>query len=309
MVIQQHRKDINSNYMMMSQPYIGLFVDGAEKWCSKVGLEAPKVSEVEELYYTYLRQSHKLYDLSYSEYKSFLMSRFKECDTHFYNIRGLKECILGYYNVGVDLCNEKFVGNTVLCSMYTPVDIWNNTDAGPWVRDISVIAGKLAAFFGCKEYGPYRINDCIHVGYKDYHFYKNCPIKRTTALGFVLFSLLCSVNYAIEFIENVFVDEIPQKFKFAYLQYYYLVTFIEEINSIYGIDLYLNDSLINRQFRNCLAHYGLGQYLSESELKTNDPLMGLTLRAFNKDYSTTKKELYEHLMGLTYQIKDIIMLT
>ena len=51
-VIQRQEKDINSNFIMMSQPYIGLFTDGAEQWCKKIGLDAPIFTEKEKKYYT-----------------------------------------------------------------------------------------------------------------------------------------------------------------------------------------------------------------------------------------------------------------
>ena len=81
--IQRNAKNINSNYIMMSQPYIGLFTDGAEQWCQKLGLGAPQFTDTEKTYYTALRQSHKLYEMSYSNYLSALMMKFKASDDHF----------------------------------------------------------------------------------------------------------------------------------------------------------------------------------------------------------------------------------
>ena len=219
-VIQRQEKDINSNFIMMSQPYIGLFTDGAEQWCKKIGLDAPIFTEKEKKYYTALRQSHKLYELSYSDYLLALKNKFHGSDEYYYSNRTLLEKLIGYYNVGTDLCEGEFCGNTVLCALYVPVDILDNKDIGPWIRDISVISGKLAAFFRCTSYEPYKLNDTINVRYKDYYFFKNCPIGNKTDLGFLLFSVLCSINFAIKFIDKYFIDEIPQKFKFAYLQYY-----------------------------------------------------------------------------------------
>ena len=287
----------------MSQPYIGLFADGAEQWCRKLGLGAPQFTDTEKTYYTALRQSHKLYEISYSDYLSALMMKFKASDNHFYKIRSLREKLLGYYNVGTDLCNGHFCGNTILCALYTPVDTLNNEEIGPWIRDISVVSGKLAGFFDCQNFPPYSYDDSILVKYEDYHFYKNCPLKVKTDLGFLLFSILCSVNYAIEFIERYFVEEIPQKFKFAYLQYYYLCDFIKELNAANGTTFYINDSMKDRSFRNCLAHYGLGQYLSESDLIDDDVLKGLTNKAFNMNYSDAKDKLYLYLTELTNQIE------
>ena len=58
------------------------------------------------------------------------------------------------------------------------------------------------------------------VKYRDYHFFRNSPIKLKNNLGFVLFCILCNINYIIEFLDKYFVEEIPQKFKYAYLQYF-----------------------------------------------------------------------------------------
>ena len=63
-VIRRKAKNISSNYLMMSQPYIGLFTDGAEQWCKKLGLGAPQFTDTEKAYYTTLRQGHKLYEMS-----------------------------------------------------------------------------------------------------------------------------------------------------------------------------------------------------------------------------------------------------
>ena len=37
--IMRNAKNIDSNYICMSLPYIGLFADGAEQWCKKIGLK------------------------------------------------------------------------------------------------------------------------------------------------------------------------------------------------------------------------------------------------------------------------------
>ena len=308
-IIQRQAKNIRGNYIMMGQPYIGLFTDGAEQWCKKLGLDAPQFNDAEKAYYTALRQSHKVYEMSYTDFKAALMDKFYTSDTHFYKIRRLREKILGYYNVGTDLCNNQFCGNTILGALYTPVNTLDKQQVGPWIRDISVVSGKLAGFFGCSNLPPYKYDEKICVKYNDYHFYKSCPLKTKNELGFILFSILCSINYAVEFIDKYFLEEIPQKFKFAYLQYYYLCDFIIEINKANGTSFFLNDSLKNRSFRNCLAHYGLGQYISESDLIADDPLKGLTIKAFNMDYIFAKKKLYSFLQELIDQIRSEILLS
>ena len=56
--MQNNAKNINSNYVMMSIPYIGIFADGAEQWCKKIGLNAPRFNDEEKEYYVKLRQAH-----------------------------------------------------------------------------------------------------------------------------------------------------------------------------------------------------------------------------------------------------------
>ena len=35
--INTNAKNIDSNFLMMCQPYIGIFADGTEQWCRKMG--------------------------------------------------------------------------------------------------------------------------------------------------------------------------------------------------------------------------------------------------------------------------------
>lgn len=112
---------------------------------------------------------------------------------------------------------------------------------------------------------------------------------------------------ATVFIENFFLEEIPQKFKFAYLQYYYLCDFVNELRLTEGTNYSIDDALQNRELRNCLAHYGLGQYLEEKDIIETDILKGLTVKAFNLDYFETKRQLFKHLLNLRDQIQTNIL--
>lgn len=297
-----------NNFIMMCQPYIGVFAEGAEQWSKKVGLTGPQFNEKEKLYYTALRQSHKLFEQSYDEYNALLIKKLKESDDYFYNNAGfLRKLPMEYDNVGTDLCNDKYCGNTVLCAAYSPLPLLKNPDCGINLKNLSVVAGKLAAFFGCKSYGPYEFDDKNNnLRFEDYHFFHHCPIKEKNVLNFSLFSILCSINYVTVFIDNCFVEEIPQKFKFAYLQYYYLCDFVKEINKSEGTDLIIDDSLKKTELRNCLAHYGLGKYLQEQDIISSDILKGLTNKALRMDYYEAKRQLYGCLRHLSEQIEKNI---
>ena len=303
--ISQNAKNIDSNYICMSLPYIGLFADGAEQWGKKVKLDTPCFNNEEKKFYEQVRQAHKLFEKSYEKYENLLLKKLSESEDYFYSKYGSIEKNLKYNNVGTDVYNDTFCGNTILCSMYSPKKMLGNE--GVWLRNISVVVGELVGFYGGADLPVYRYNDDLVIGYEDYHFYKNSPLNMNNDFGFVLFSILCSINYVIEFIENYFIDEIPQKFKFAYLQYYYLCDFIKQVNVAKNTNFYIDNSLSHREFRNCIAHYGLGRYISESEIISDDVLKGLTYKACGKDYLTVKEELYKILKDLADQIGEMIL--
>lgn len=307
MDMQRNAENINSNYIMMCLPYIGIFADGAEQWCKKIGLDAPRFNVEEKSYYVKLRKTHKLFEMSYKEYEALLVKKFQESDQYFYSIRSLLEKVIGYYNVGIDYCNGMVCGNTILCAMYMPFDTFGDKKIGPKIRDLSIIAGELAVYFLDTDLKPFDYDDKNNiVKYQDYHFYKKCPLKSKKNLDFVLFSILCGINYVIEFIDKYFITEIPQKFKFAYLQYYYLCNFMKELNTVNKTKYFIDSSLQDRNLRNCIAHYGLGQILGEQEIIDNDVMKGLTQKVFGMDYYTCKKKLYNCLGDLANQIKENI---
>jgi len=160
---------------MMCQPYIGIFTNGAEQWCKKVGLEAPTFNETEKEYYIALRQGHKLFERPYSEYINLLIEKFNESDNYFYSNRSLCEKVLGYCNVGTDCCNGEFCGNTIIGAMYSPIKLLGKQSVGLWIKNISIVTGRIAAYFKCTDYSPYKYDDNLIVKCQDYHFYKNCP--------------------------------------------------------------------------------------------------------------------------------------
>ena len=291
----------------MCQPYIGIFADGAEQWCKKIVWDAPRFNNEEKEYYVNLRRAHKLFEMPYEQYEAVLMEKFCESDKYYYNKRSLLEKVIGYYNVGVDYCNGIVCGNTILCAMYMPFDILGDEKIGLRIRDLSTFAGKLAAYFWNTDLVPFTYDDKNNiVKYRDYHFYRKSPMKLKNNLGFVLFCVLCSINYVTEFIDKYFVEEIPQKFKYAYLQYYYICDFLDELNNANNTNYYIDKTLKNRSLRNCLAHYGLGQFLKETEVNENDILKGLTEKAFKMDYFSCKELLYKYLQDLKKQIEEKI---
>lgn len=303
--IQTNASNVDNNYILMALPYVGIFADGARQWCQKIGLWTPEFTNEEEQFYTDLRNGHKLFETTFIQFRDKLRGKFNESNNYFYRNRSLLEKLIGYNNVGADLYNGYFCGNTILCAMYIPIDVFNRGKSS-WIRDVSVVAGQLAAYFGCKDFPPYSYRTGEAATYKDYHFFNKSPLKNASFDSFCLFSILCSINYVTKFIEDFFIEEVIQKFKLAYLQYYYLCDLTKSINDHSNYILVMDRSLYSRSFRNCLAHYGLGQFMLENDIISDDPLKGLTMKAFGKDYHSIKKQLYGCLNGLVDQISSII---
>ncbi len=301
----ENSKNINSNYIIMAMPYIGVFAHGAELWARKVGLSADVFSSEEYEYYTYIRGGCKLFENSYYDLQAILKSEFEKSDKYFYKKRTFLEKIIGYYNFGADKLAEKYCGNTIVCSAYIPFSPFDK-NSGPKLKELSKVAGKLAFFYCGHDKTPYKYSHNLIVTSVDFNFNKNSPITVNTFDGLMLFSILCNINYVIIFLENIIIEEVAQKFKFAYLQYYYLCGFIKDLNKCANYHLHLNDSLFNREFRNCLSHYGLGQYIDCCDLFVNDPLKGLTQKAFDMDYFKAKEILFDYLSSLADQIEKII---
>lgn len=74
-----------------------------------------------------------------------------------------------------------------------------------------------------------------------------------------------------------------------------------------GTNYSIDDFLKSKEFRNSLAHYGLGQYLEENDIIEPDVLKGLTVKAFTLVYFETKRQLFKHLLDLRGRIQANIL--
>jgi len=292
-----------SNYIMMLQPYIGLFADGSEQWGQKVKMNTPKFSDEEKIHYTEMRNSIKLFYLSYDELYAVLKNRLDESDKHFYSIRTIRSKLCGlYYNAGVDLQDDTFCGNTILCSVYIPFYEFDDEQYGKYIHETSVIAGKLASAYGGSNAQPYSINDALKFRYDDYHFFSKCPRGIKNYDDFLLFSVLCSVNFVRIFINQYLVDECPTKVRYAYLQYYYLTSLIPQINQKLATNFTINNQYKNDKFRNCMAHYGLGAAMNETDIIESDMLFGLSNKLLGMPYMKIKAAIYAELDAFSEQV-------
>lgn len=304
--LYKNAKNLEINYNCMMNPYLGLFVDGAEQWCKKVGIEVSEFNDDEKEYYTAVRRAHKLFDSSYAEYKNTMEQLFQKSDDYFREAAHEKGYMV-YANVGVDIYHGHFCGNTILCSYNFPNFQFGDPTFGSYLKRINQFGGKIIAELGGTSLPILRYNKHERITPKDYHFFEHCPLKTDAFDDFCLFSILCNINFVVEFLENFIESESVSIFKFAYLQYYYLCDLIKDIGLETGVVFELDSKYHDRKFRNCLAHYGLGQYLAAEDIVHDDPLKGLTFKAFGKDYDATKTEIYTVLRNLAQQIANHVL--
>mgnify|MGYP001404353070 CR=1 FL=1 len=297
-----------SNFLIMAQPYIGVFVEGSTTWSNKVGLQTPILTKDENLYYNAMRNTIKCFNMEYQDFYDLLQIKFNDSDRHFSNLQKPIAKLLfpnQYYNVGVDCQNGHYCGNTILCSIYSPYYSYGQIDT-TYIYNYSLVVGKIISAFEVKRDNLYNINTNLLFQAKDYMFFHKCPLKRESFDDFCLFSILCVINYLLLFVDKLYISEFPSKLRFAYLQYYYLLNIIPDINKKLNTSFYLDDSYNSYLFRNCMAHYGLGVAISDNEIIDNDSFGGLTNILFNKDCYTVKNEIYNMLISLSKQLEDYL---
>lgn len=300
--------NLKSNYICMLFPYLGIFTYESEQWGQKVEIATPVFNSQEKKYYTELRQAHKIFDLSYKEFRVKMNQKLNESDSYFKSNKSLLSKITGsYYNVGIDVFEKKYCGNTVLIGLYIPsYKIGENAE---YIRDLSIVMGKLAKSYMQKNNSNiYKYNKNLTTKSIDINFFNSKMFFDNSIDNFCCFSVLCAINFIVYFIENLFEEEIPQKLKYSYLLYFYLCRFVKNINNEIGSNYIIDDTLCNQNFRNCIAHYGLGQVMKDDDIISGDLLGGLTNKIFNMNYYEVKDFIYQELKKLGKQIEENIFL-
>lgn len=299
-----------SNYIPSLQPYMGVIIDGVEDWIksfnnsSKIKLEMPLFTENEQIYYEEMRNSIKMWQRDYTEIYELLQYSYKRSDEYFSNIcKPIAKQMKWYDIFGVDRANGVICGNTILCQYYSPRFSFGNNN-GVYIKTMAEIGGKYIWLFDATE--EYMFNDMINFDTKDYGGFQKSPVGNHFSDKFVLFSILCQINFVIHCVDNWIQEEVSTKLRFAYLLYYSLLHIIPQINSKIGINLYIDPKWQSREFRNAMAHYKLGVALKEIELIIDDTLFGLTQKYFNEDYLTVKQSIIFELKSIAFQIGEFL---
>lgn len=313
--IMQHSQEIESNYIVSMIPYIGLIIDGVEDWITAMNnsrknkIEAPVFSEEDRLFYAAIRQSTKFWDRSITETAKQLEANYIDSDTYFSSICRPIAKVLKLYDIfGADLVNQKhYCGNTILDSLYLPNYQISQENYGPALRDRAIISGNYVVLFGATQ--ELLTSPRIHFSCKDYGGFIKSPVGNAYSNKFVLFSVLCHINFVLYGVNEYINSIVPTKLRFAYILYYYLCDIIQELNNLCSSSLYLDSKYYSKSFRNAMAHYKVGVFLrKDSEVIWEDPFYGITQKAFGMDYQQISSCIYKELYSISDQIENYLNL-
>lgn len=310
--ILKNREGIKSNYIVSMMPYQSLIVDGAEAWIVAMNnsvpgaIDAPRFTPEEKEFYDAARQSIKLWELPYAQIYTLMKERYTESDRYFSSLcKPIAKRLQLYDIFGADLTEDgHFCGNTILDAIYLPGYDCTDSAYGPNLRDMAVIGGKYIPIFDAME--AYAINSDLKFQYKDYGGFIKSPVGNKFSFRFVLFSILCQINFVIYAVDQYIVPETPTKLRFAYILYYYLCDVLPHINTAHSTSFVLSREIYSQDFRNAMAHYKLGVYLKEHEILPNDPMFGMTQKAFGTDFYQIKNQVIGELIALANQLEKYL---
>ncbi|MGN1303491.1 MAG: hypothetical protein ACI4YB_00510 [Oscillospiraceae bacterium] len=302
--------NIQSNYIVSAMPIIGTIIDGTEDWIksynnsNKNKINIPLFNEKEQEFYEAMRSSIKFWNKSYDEIYQEIEQLYMDSDKYFSSICSTQARKLKLYDIwGADIVDGQFCGNTILCSLYVP-GFKYGTNIGEQIRALSEIGGKYVAMFDVTT--PFQINKSMNFSFTDFGGFNISPVGNTYSYKFILFCLLCQINFVLICVDKYILEECSTKLRFAYLQYYYISMILPEINSAAHTDFKIENAWISDKFRNAMAHYKIGIALTPNEIILDDCFKGLTQKYFSCDYYTFKETIISILSNVANQIRSYL---
>lgn len=303
---------VTPSYYIALMPYTGLIVDGIEDWVnaynnsSKHKLKLPTFTDEEEKYYTEMRNSIKLFEKGYIELNKTLYEKYEQSETYFSSLCKPIAKRLHLYDIyGTFYCNSLPCDNTILNQVVTPFFIYGKID-GETIKQMAAIGGEYTVCFNALQ--PYKVKSDYNFSAKDYGGLVKSPFGNKYNYKFLLFTILCQINFIVYSVDKFIVDEISTKLRFAYILYYYLLSLLPDIKENLKISIIMDDKYHSDIFRNAMAHYKLGVSLKENDIIDDDPMFGLTNKIFSEDYYTVKSNIISELDKAGKQIQSIINL-
>lgn len=301
---------VKGNYIVSLMPYIGVIVDGTEDWIqaynrsSKQKLNIPTFNRQEQPFYEEMRSTIKMWRTEYDELYQKLKSLYAESDEYFSSLCHPIAKTRHLYDIfGADLVNEQYCGNTILGAYYSPsfrFDI-SQSQYGKNIRKMMEVGGKYIVTFSATN--AYALDSSMLFSCVDYGGLVKSPVGNEFSDEFVLFSLLCQIQFVLLCIDKFITEECTTKLRFLYLQYYYSVSAIHGYNNKTGVNINIDGKWMSDGFRNAMAHYKVGVALKADEIVFDDPFFGLTQKFFHCDYFTLKNAIKTVLYSVAQQIK------
>lgn len=115
--------------------------------------------------------------------------------------------ILHLYDIfGVDLVNRQYCGNTILGAFYAPRYKFRNDSAqyGEHIKNMMEIGGKYVVVFDAEK--EYETDPSMLFTYKDYGGFVKSPVGNKFSDRFMLFSLLCQIQFALICIDQFIME-------------------------------------------------------------------------------------------------------
>ena len=307
-----YQKISTPSYYVALMPYMGLIVDGIEDWVnaynnsSKHKLNLPTFTDEEEKYYSEMRKSIKLFEKGYINLNRILYENYTKSDMYFSSLcKPIAKHLRLYDIYGVFYCDSVPCDNTVLAQIVTPFFSYDKTDEEKTV-EMAKIGGEYISCFNATE--PYKIISDFNFTTKDYCGFVKSPFGNKYNYKFLLFTILCQINFIVYSVDKFIVDETSTKLRFAYILYYYLLSLLPDIKENLKFSIIMDNKYYSDDFRNAMAHYKLGVSLKENDIIDTDPLFGLTQKLFGEDYHTVKNNIISELNKAGKQIQKIIKL-
>lgn len=305
-------KKLSPNYLVSCMPYFGLIIDGAEDWIkaynrsSKEKIQIEEFTPEEQCFYENVRGTIKLWNKPYSELYHRLEQTYIESESYFSGLcKPIAKWLHLYDFLGINFVNGKACDNTVLENLYIPGFSFKNFDSKKLMA-FSTIAGKYMGCLGACKVFPTNLE--FHFVSKDYGGIEKLPIGNSFSDKFVLFCILCQIQFVLYGVDDLILCECPTKLRFLYLQYYYICDSLNDLNNSFGTNFSMNEQYVSEKFRNAMAHYKMGVALKPSEIIYDDPLFGLTQKYFDCDYAMLKCTIKENLLRLANQLNEYLKL-
>ena len=311
--ILNNQNIVTESYFVALLPYLGVIIDGVEDWINAYNnsskyykLNIQVFSSTEKDFYEKMRESIKLLECDFENLYNKIKCHYEDSVKYFSSkCHPIAKSLELYDIYGVLTCDGIPCDNTILDQCYFPYFSFDSLDKDEDIKKMTVIAGKYIGCFNVKD--SYRVDSSMLFDTKDYGGFNRLNFGNEYNDKFLLFIILCQVNFLLYSVDKFFVEEFSTKLRFGYILYYYLCDFITELNKKIRADLFIDRKYYSQLFRDTMAHYKFGISINnEEEIISNDYMLGLTQKYFKEDYYSVKSFVYAQLESLSKQISKLL---